>query len=111
MAEWSIAHAWKSTLRARADALQIPPMHFPFNNFRNSDINRRIPATDALFQGFRGVCDTVLTQEPTEVTPYDSVCTDARQLQDPCSASPDGGNGETLLRRSTCQDCSCQKHR
>ena len=62
MAEWSIAHAWKSTLSARADAYQIPPTQFRINNFGNIDAGMRIPVTDALHQGVRGVCDTVLTQ-------------------------------------------------
>ena len=62
MSEWSIEHAWKLTLFARADAHQIPPTQFRINNFRNIDACQRVPVTDALHQGFRGVCDTVLTQ-------------------------------------------------
>ena len=67
MSEWLKEHAWKSTLPARADAHQILPTHSPINNFRNSDLLRHIPVTDALHQGFRGVCDTVLTQKPSEL--------------------------------------------
>ena len=62
MAEWSIAHAWKSTLLARADAHEIPPTHCPINDFRNNDVPRRVPVNDDVDRGFRGVCDTVLTQ-------------------------------------------------
>src|SRR5690348_15783868 len=63
MAEWSIAHAWKSTLSSRADAHQILPTHFPINGFRNIDVRRCLPVNDGVQPGFRGVCDTVLTQK------------------------------------------------
>ena len=62
MAEWLKAHAWKLNLHARADAYQIPPTQFRFNDFRNIDVRRRVPVNDDVAPGFRGVCDTVLTQ-------------------------------------------------
>jgi hypothetical protein len=54
MAEWSMAHAWKLILLARADAHQSASTHFPINNFRNSDARPRVPVTDPLHQAFRG---------------------------------------------------------
>src|SRR4051812_416634 len=68
MSEWLKEHAWKLTPAARADAHQILPTHFPINNFRNTDLLRHVPVTDALHQGFRGVCDTVLTQNRRRLT-------------------------------------------
>jgi len=67
MSEWLKEHAWKSTLSARADAHQIVRTHFPINNFRCNNLRRYVPVNDALHQGFRGVCDTVLTQRRTLV--------------------------------------------
>jgi hypothetical protein len=54
----------------RLDAYRasIPPTHFRINNFRNIDARSRIPVTDALHQGFTGVCDTVLTQYQLALT-------------------------------------------
>jgi hypothetical protein len=37
---------------------------FRIYEFRNIDARRRVPVTDALRQGFRGIPDTVLTQRP-----------------------------------------------
>ena len=68
MSEWSIEHAWKSTLSARADAQQIPPTQFRINNFRNLNARRRVLANDDIHQGFREGCDTVLTQFPLRFT-------------------------------------------
>src|SRR5207253_5320 len=62
MAEWSIAHAWKLNPLARADAHQIPPTHFRFNDSRNIDMRRRVPVNEGVAPRLRGVCDTVLTQ-------------------------------------------------
>jgi hypothetical protein len=80
MSEWLKEHAWKSTSVARADAHQIPPTHFPINNFRNTNLLQHVPVTDVLHQGFRGVCDTVLTQNGFAVTPYDSVWSGTRRM-------------------------------
>jgi hypothetical protein len=46
MSEWSIEHAWKLIPLARADAHRIPPTHFRFNDFRNINVRRPIPAND-----------------------------------------------------------------
>src|SRR5262245_46204626 len=62
MAEWSIAYAWKSDLFTRADAHQIPPTHFRSTSSRNIDTRRRVLVNAGVCPGFRGVCDTVLTQ-------------------------------------------------
>jgi hypothetical protein len=64
MSEWLKEHAWKLIPLARADTHQIPPRHFRFNNFRNIDARQRVPVSDGVAPGFRGVCDTVLTQNP-----------------------------------------------
>jgi len=68
MSEWLKEHAWKLNLHARADAYQIPPTQFRFNEFRNIDVRRRVPVNDGVGPGFRGVCDTVLTQLPAQFT-------------------------------------------
>ena len=68
MSEWLKEHAWKLTPLARADAHQIPPTHFRFNEFRNNDLLQRVAASDGVAPGFRGLCDTVLTQYPAALT-------------------------------------------
>jgi hypothetical protein len=62
MSEWSIEHAWKLTPAARADAHEIPPTHFRSTTSSNNDVHRGVPVNDGIYPGFRGVCDTVLTQ-------------------------------------------------
>src|SRR6185312_1252281 len=62
MSEWLKEHAWKSTPPARADAHQIPPRHFRSTTSRNNDLLQRVLVNDGVAPGFRGVCDTVLTQ-------------------------------------------------
>jgi len=47
---------------ARADAQQNPPTHLRINDFRNIDTRRRVLVNHRVDQGFKGVCDTVLTQ-------------------------------------------------
>ena len=74
MSEWLKEHAWKLTPAARADAHDIPPTQFRINNFRDIAMLRCVPVNDALHQGFRGVCDTVLTQNSLGLTPCTSVC-------------------------------------
>jgi hypothetical protein len=69
MSEWSIEHAWKLIPSARSDAHQTPPTQFPSTTSRNNDMHRRVPVNDGVSQGFRGVCDTVLTQCRSAVTP------------------------------------------
>ena len=68
MSEWSIEHAWKLTPLARADAHQIPPTHFRSTTSRNNDLRQRVPVNDGVAPGFRGVCDTVLTQSERRFT-------------------------------------------
>jgi hypothetical protein len=75
MSEWSIEHAWKSDLFTRADAQQNPPTHVRSISSRYNEVLRDAPVSDDVHRGFRGVCDTVLTQEAIEVTPYDSMRT------------------------------------
>ena len=58
MSEWFKEHAWKSTPPARAEAHQNVPTPFSINNFRYNDLRRHVPVTEALYQGFTGVCDT-----------------------------------------------------
>src|SRR4029434_9746285 len=61
-------HAWKLIPLAGANAHETPPTHFRFNDFRNIDVRRRVPVNDGVAPGFRGVCDTVLTQIRSLVT-------------------------------------------
>src|SRR6185436_6837219 len=67
MAEWSMAHAWKSDLFTRADAHQIPPTHFRSTTSPYNDVRRRVPVNHGVAPGFRGVCDTVLTQTAADL--------------------------------------------
>src|SRR6476646_1891789 len=62
MSEWLKEHAWKLIPSARADAHRSPPTHFRSTTSRNNDLLRRVPVNDGIAPGFRGVCDTVLTQ-------------------------------------------------
>ena len=55
-------HAWKLLPLARADAHRIPPTQFRSTTSRNNDLLQRVPVNDGVCPGFRGVCDTVLTQ-------------------------------------------------
>jgi hypothetical protein len=48
MSEWLKEHAWKLNPLARADAHQIPPTHFRFNDIRNIDVRRRVPVNDGV---------------------------------------------------------------
>ena len=67
MSEWLKEHDWKVNLLARAEAHQNPPTQFRFNDFRNINVLRRLPVSDDVAPGFRGVCDTVLTQSELEL--------------------------------------------
>src|SRR5712691_9046060 len=62
MSEWLKEHAWKLIPFARADAHQIPPAHFRSTTSRNNDVLQRLHVSRGVCPGFRGVCDTVLTQ-------------------------------------------------
>jgi hypothetical protein len=85
MSEWLKEHAWKLNLLARADAHQIPPTHFRFNDFRYIDVRRCVPVNEGITPGFRGVCDTVLTQEPNALR---AICVCVRPYARPmCSTS------------------------
>src|SRR5262245_13183565 len=68
MSEWLKEHAWKLDRFTRADAYQIPPAHLRSTSSRNNDMQRRVPVNRGLCPGFRGVCDTVLTQLGWPVT-------------------------------------------
>jgi hypothetical protein len=48
MSEWLKEHAWKSTRAARADAHQILPTHFRFNDFCNIDVRRSVPVNPGI---------------------------------------------------------------
>src|SRR5262245_6278549 len=67
MAEWSIAHAWKADLFTRTDARQSPPTHVRSISSRYNQVLRDAPVSDDVHRGFRGVCDTVLTQKPVSL--------------------------------------------
>jgi hypothetical protein len=62
MSEWSIEHAWKLTPAARADAYEIPPTHVRSSSSRYNEVLHDAAVSDVVHRGFRGVCDTVLTQ-------------------------------------------------
>src|SRR5215510_2614750 len=69
MSEWFKEHAWKSTPSGRVDAHQIPTTHSRIKDFRNIDARRRVPVNHRVYAGFRGVCDTVLTQKSFALSP------------------------------------------
>jgi hypothetical protein len=46
----------------RSDAHQHSPTHWPSTTSRNDDVHQRLPVNRRVCPGFRGVCDTVLTQ-------------------------------------------------
>jgi hypothetical protein len=60
-------HAWKLTPAARADAHQIPPAHVGSISSRYNEVLRDAPVSDVVHRGFRGVCDTVLTQNDSRL--------------------------------------------
>jgi hypothetical protein len=62
MSEWLKEHAWKLIPLARADAHQNAPTHSGSTTSTNNDLLQRVPVNDRVAPGFRGVCDTVLTQ-------------------------------------------------
>ena len=68
MSEWLKEHAWKLTPAARADAHQILPTHFRSMTSPYNDVRRRVPVNHSVDPGFRGVCDTVLTQNHDALT-------------------------------------------
>jgi hypothetical protein len=68
MSEWLKEHAWKSISAARADPHRNPPTHFRSTTSRNNDLLQRVPVNDGVAPGFRGVCDTVLTQSGNPLT-------------------------------------------
>jgi hypothetical protein len=65
MSEWLKEHAWKLVPLARADAHQIASTQFPSTTSRNINVPRCVPVNSGVAPGFRGVCDTVLTQDST----------------------------------------------
>src|SRR5262249_44222366 len=64
MAEWLIAHAWKSDRFTRADAYEIPPTHSRSTTSRNIDTRRHVLVNHRVDGLVTGVCDTVVTQFP-----------------------------------------------
>ena len=62
MSEWFKEHAWKSDLFTHSDAQQHPPTHSRSTTSRNIDTRRHVLVNHRVDRGFRGVCDTVLTQ-------------------------------------------------
>src|SRR5262245_8275685 len=67
MSEWSIEHAWKSDRFTRADAHQILPTHVGSISSRYNEVLRDAPVNHDVHGGFRGVCDTVLTQSRSQL--------------------------------------------
>src|SRR5262245_10755861 len=78
MSEWSIEHAWKSDRFTRSDAHQIPPTHVRSISSRYNDVPRDVPISDDVQRGGRGVCDTVLTQNPVTFSERTSSCVTVR---------------------------------
>src|SRR5215510_14750168 len=72
MSEWLKEHAWKADLFTRANAQQNPPTHVRSISSRYNEVLRDAPVSDDVHRGFRGVCDTVLTQSAWRVTRYTS---------------------------------------
>ena len=77
MSEWLKEHAWKADLFTRADAHRIPPTHSRSTTSRNINTRRGVPVNDGVTPGFRGACDTVLTQNRF---PFRRRHTDAHRL-------------------------------
>src|SRR5262249_40949104 len=67
MSEWFKEHAWKSDRFTRADAHQILPTHVGSISSRYNELLRDAPVNDDVHRGFRGVCDTVLTQSRSQL--------------------------------------------
>jgi hypothetical protein len=78
MSEWLKEHAWKLISLARADTHEIASTHFRSTTSRNNDLLQRVPLNDGVAPGFRGVCDTVLTQNSVTVS---AIRTDVRLQQ------------------------------
>src|ERR1044071_4966221 len=68
MSERLKEHAWKLIAPARADAHEISPTHSRSTISRNNDLHARLPVNAGVDAGFRGACDTVLTQNAAAVT-------------------------------------------
>src|SRR5260370_40948947 len=69
MCEWLKEPAWKSIPFERADAHRVPPTQFRSTISRNIDMRRPVSVNHGVHPGFRGVCDTVLTQWRWSVPP------------------------------------------
>ena len=69
MSEWLKEHAWKLIPAARTNSHRSAPTHSPSTTSRNNDAHRRVPINHGVCPGFRGACDTVLTQLARRVTP------------------------------------------
>src|SRR6476619_3241816 len=68
-------HAWKSDSFTPSNAQEHAPTQFPSTTSRNNDVLHDAPVSDGVHRGFRGVCDTVLTQSgfafaSTHASPY-----------------------------------------
>src|SRR6187401_1831482 len=63
MSEWLKEHAWKLSPFTRADAHRNPPTNVRSTTSRNNDLLQRVTVNDGVAPGFRGICDTVLTQD------------------------------------------------
>jgi hypothetical protein len=59
---FSKEHAWQLVPLARANAHQIASTQFPSATSRNVSVPLCVPVNSGVAPGFRGVCDTVLTQ-------------------------------------------------
>ena len=71
-------HAWKLIPLARADGHRNALTHVPLTTVCNNDLLRRLPVNHSLCHGFRGSCDTVLTQDTTRLV-VAKTCRDCSQ--------------------------------
>jgi hypothetical protein len=80
MSEWLKEHAWKLIPSARAEAHQISPTHFRSTTSRNNDARQHARVNHRVDQGFRGACDTVLTQKRFRLLRLSFLVDDQRRL-------------------------------
>jgi len=96
-----MAHAWKADLFTRADAHQNPPTEVPSISSSYNEVLRDAPVSDDVHRVFRGVCDTVLTQNEFALRASQSVFRDVGPCHwntVPCGVVHSGTDFESDLR-------------
>src|SRR5262249_37590717 len=99
MSEWFKEHAWKAVLLTLTDAQQHASTHVRSSRSRNNEVLRDVPVSGDVHRGFRGVCDTVLTQQLNQLPlllPGTSTYVSERRPHDPAIH---GDDARTWTRR------------